>query len=1274
MLALPRSVIISLALGLLSVALLAQADRIAGRIDPSRMVALKGNVHPSAQQGFDQGPADPAMVLNYVTLAFKTSPSQQADLDQLLKDQQDPFSPQFRQWLTPEQYADRFGESPADIAKVIAWLKSEGFDIITTGRGRRYIAFNATVQQIQSALHTEIHRYRVDGMLHFANATEPSVPEAIQSMVIGFDGLHDFRARHLAARPLPAGATTGSGNPETSDGKGGHQLSPGDVWQIYDITPIINRNITGAGQKIVIVDRSDLLVSDVTLFRSTFLLPPTTPQTILVPGATDPGISTPNSEANLDLDYAGSVAPNAQLIYVYAPSEWTAVNYAIDQNLGPVISFSYYLCEEEAAATQATSAQAIAQQANAQGETWLACSGDSGAEGCDSNNYATVAGTHGLAISVYTGVPEITGVGGTTFVEGNTPTNYWAVYNGNFYAPTALGYIPETTWQGSGGGYSTIFFKPDWQAAAVTGGNARGAPDVSFSANPNHDGYIIFNSGQYAVVGGTSVGTPVMAGMVALLNQYLGTNGVGNINPNLYRLQQTAPNVFHDITTGNNFHLCQSGSTGCTNGFTSIGFNAGPGWDPVTGIGSVDAYNLLTEWGSGQVTTTTTVTANPASITLGSQTTLTVTVKSVASSITPTGTVAFTLSGTSLGTATLSGSGGTATATLTLYGSQVPAGNDAIQATYGGDHNVNGSSASVTVSVIVPVATSAVIPTITPNPIYQEAPDAQGDTWFYTIQLTEVAGVGTTLTGLTINGTDYSSQIVGFFGTASIPANGTIAASRRAQGLTVPLQAVFSFTGKDAGGHVWTQQASATFLGPQISAIMQLVGAPATVRQDPTQDPSCQYYQNLGLQEVNGHGVTLTRFLAAGSDYSNQIGYFFGSYTLPANGFLLAGICWDLTGDTLPETLSYEIDGTDDGGNPVSATVSAYFEGPATNPGVLSTTADPNNDVVAMVVATSAQSTTASVAVTVGSGQPWSVTVFPSNRASNWLVAYPLSGTGPATVNLSAAGAGLANGLYQATLVFQSVNALPESIAVAINFVVGQPQISSIVNGASLTNTGLSPGLIFTLFGTGVGPAQGQTLQLDDNGDVTTDLSGVQVLVGGTFAPLLYLGQNQINAVAPYEIAGSVGTSVSVQVINNGVQGPVTSANVVAEAPAIFSLGNGQGAILNQDGSVNGPGNPAAKGSIIQIYGTGEGQINPPGVDGSIATEPLAGLPRPVAPFSLTIGGVSATYTYAGTAPQSFEGFFQVDAAIPSNVGSGNVPVILKVGGVSSQPLNVAVQ
>jgi uncharacterized protein (TIGR03437 family) len=184
----------------------------------------------------------------------------------------------------------------------------------------------------------------------------------------------------------------------------------------------------------------------------------------------------------------------------------------------------------------------------------------------------------------------------------------------------------------------------------------------------------------------------------------------------------------------------------------------------------------------------------------------------------------------------------------------------------------------------------------------------------------------------------------------------------------------------------------------------------------------------------------------------------------------------------------------------------------------------------------------------------------------------------------------------------------------------------------------------------------------------------VQVLVNGAAAPLLFVRADQINAVAPYEIANSVGQHVNVQVVNNGVKGNSIGEAVVNTAPAIFSLGNGQGAILNQDNTVNGAGNPAAKGSVITIYATGEGQLNPSGIDGRLAFDPLASLPRPAAPVQVSIGGMNAAYTYAGTAPTSFEGFFQVNAVVPPNTPSGAVPVILTVGGIPSPPLNVVVR
>ncbi len=1261
---------ISAILALLPLTLLAQADRISAQVDATSLRQVVGNISPQATPAFDEGPVDPAMKLNYIQLVLKPSVAQQSQLDQLLIDQQNPGSPDFRKWLTPEQFADRFGVSQGDIGKITGWMRSQGFDIITVARGRRFIAFNATAQQIQSALKTELHHYRVDGELHFANAMEPLVPAAIQPLVLGFMGLDDFQPKSmLSGRAVKPRFTTSNGT---------HILTPGDLDIIYHVTPIYNSGYTGSGMDIAIIGRTAIKLADIDAFRTSFGLSNNQPQVLLVPGATNPGIVAGDEvESDLDLEYSGGIARDAHVIFVFATNIHVSLSYAIDQALAPVISYSYGQCELDASAAGAGSDQSLAQQANAQGVTWIASAGDAGAAACDQG---AKQASHGATVEVESAIPEVTAVGGTMFNENGNPGAYWNTANGTD-GSSALGYIPEKVWNEStsdslaagGGGYSSFFFRGAWQVGpGVPAGSARGIPDVALAAAGGHDPYFIVTGGQLDTVGGTSAAAPSFAGMIVLLNQYLGTNGLGNINPSLYRMATTTAGVFHDITIGGNFIPCVAGSPNCgPTGY--FGYGATPGWDAVSGLGSVDATQMLNQWTSGAVSTTTTVAASPGTFGLNASTQVTATVTS-SSNVTPTGVVNFTVGSTAVGTATLSGSGSTATGSLTVYGSQLPVGNDTIEASYGGDNNVNGSNGSVSVSVSVPQQASAVVPSVNPDPVYKEKPDAAGNSWFFTVTLTEVAGASTTLTGFTFNGQDFSSSITNFFGSSAIPANGTLTAVLEDGGLTVPAQVVMGFSGMDPGGRQWNQQITVPFYGPQITAAMQLVGLPDTILEDPVQAANCPWFQNLGLQELNGHPVYLQHFYADGQDLSSQIAYYFGSSTLPPFGALFTGICWDVSGDTLPETLSYEIDGVDDSGNPISTTTQATFKPAAANPGTLATSADSTYDVVQLAVTDPSQSTTGSVNVTVNSGQAWSVSLFPSNRTTKWLTIYPASGTGPATVNLSASGSDLAAGLYQATLVFQSVNALPESIAVTVNFVVGTPQIGAVVNGASLANTGLSPGLIFTVFGAGMGPAMGQTLALDQNGNVAGDLSGVTVFVDNIPAPMLYLGLNQINVVAPYEIAGKVGQSVAVQVDDNGVTSNSFNTKVVATAPAIFSLGNGQGAILNQDGSVNGPGNPAARGSYIQIYGTGEGQLNPSGVDGQIANETIQNLPRPVAPFSLTIGGVSATYSYAGTAPQSFEGFLQVNAQIPAGIGTGNQPVILNIGGATSVPLNVAVK
>jgi subtilase family serine protease len=237
---------------LLPCALLAQPDRLTAPIDARRTVVLRGNVHAMAQPQFDQGPVEPAFRLGYVTLMLKKTDAQQAALEQLLDEQQDPASPNYHNWLTPEQYADRFGLSQHDLDKISAWLQAEGFTVEYVARGRNWLAFSGTAGQVRAAFQTEIHRYRVDGEMHFAAAAEPWVPASLEPVVAGFAGLDDFYPK-APRRPSPA----------YTDGTGAHTLAPGDLATIYDITKLYQAGFDGTGQTIAIIGQSAVDPSDI---------------------------------------------------------------------------------------------------------------------------------------------------------------------------------------------------------------------------------------------------------------------------------------------------------------------------------------------------------------------------------------------------------------------------------------------------------------------------------------------------------------------------------------------------------------------------------------------------------------------------------------------------------------------------------------------------------------------------------------------------------------------------------------------------------------------------------------------------------------------------------------------------------------------------------------------------------------------------------------------------------------------------------------------------
>jgi uncharacterized protein (TIGR03437 family) len=710
----PQSLLIACILG---GALSAQPRLIKGPIQDTQRSRMTGHVHPMAKAENDLGPLDASVTLPAITLVLRQTPEQQADLDRLLTAQQDPSSPDYHRWLSPEQYADRFGASPDDIAKITAWLAQHNLHVNTVGRARTSVVFTGAAGDVEQALQISFHRYSVDGLTHFANTGEPSLPTALQTAVLAIHGLHDFR---MQAKAVLRQALDPNYNSSSS---GNHYLSPDDLGTIYNIKALWNAGFDGTGQKVVIAGQTRVNLADIQQFRAKFQLPAADPQLVLVPNLQDPGtVKGDLGEADLDLEWTGASAPQATLVYVYSYNVTDAVQYAIDQNLGSVLSVSYGLCEPLSLRSDMLTMQKLAQQANAEGMTWVNAAGDSGGADCYSGTSGSGGSSNGagLAVDSPADVPEVTGIGGTTFREGSA--QYWNAAN-NANGGSAISYIPETVWNDStpgnpgagGGGASTVFAQPTWQTGlGVPNNSARNVPDIALAASPNHDGYMVYSGGQLAVYGGTSAGTPSFAGIVALLNHYLVSTGaqnapgVGNINPRLYALAQSGTGAFHDVTTGDNIVTvtCGARARNCVPG--SYGYAAGQGYDQASGLGSVDAYNLVTSWRGGASARASAFIALQATATSVASTgsvTVTATVTST-SGATPTGAITFTSGGKQIGVAPLSGTGSSASASITVGAAQLQVGTNSIVAQYSGDTTLNAATGSISVTV-TPVTSSA---------------------------------------------------------------------------------------------------------------------------------------------------------------------------------------------------------------------------------------------------------------------------------------------------------------------------------------------------------------------------------------------------------------------------------------------------------------------------------------------------------------------------------------------------------------------------------------
>jgi uncharacterized protein (TIGR03437 family) len=228
----------------------------------------------------------------------------------------------------------------------------------------------------------------------------------------------------------------------------------------------------------------------------------------------------------------------------------------------------------------------------------------------------------------------------------------------------------------------------------------------------------------------------------------------------------------------------------------------------------------------------------------------------------------------------------------------------------------------------------------------------------------------------------------------------------------------------------------------------------------------------------------------------------------------------------------------------------------------------------------------------------------------------------------------------------------------------GDVEMGAVTSGASFQIGSLAPGEIVALFGSGIGPTQPSGAQLDSAGRISTLVSGTRVLFDGVPASLLYVSSSQVTAVVPFGVARP---STQIQVEFSGQLSQAVTAQIADAAPALFTLdssGSGPGAIINEDGTLNTANNPAARGSVVSLYGTGTGQTNPPGQDGQIAGAQLASSALTVA---VSIGGQDAPVLYAGTAPGAVWALTQVNARIPANIDAGAVAVVLRAGDAASQ-------
>jgi subtilase family serine protease len=465
------SVLVAVLCGVCTLAA-AEQRSITLKVDENSLTRLHGQVNRAARPEFDRGRAPDSLPQEHILMMLRRSEPREQELQQFIRRQYDPHSPDFHRWLTPQQFGERFGPSNQDIGKVTQWLMQRGFRLNNVPASGLFVDFSGTAGQVTQAFHTEIHHYRVNGQDHYANASDPYIPSALAPVVSGFRALNDFHPRPQASRPSTAhlDRTTGKwlrANAEsshlTSSANAMYVAGPQDFATIYGVNQVWKEGVVGTGQTIGVVGATNLENADIQNFRDAFgitaLGPNGSVQTENPPSTVcaAPAPSANYPEGYLDAEWAGAMAPDATVDYVACGDQGVTLgaDLAAAYMIGDpahaqrisVLSTSYGDCE---ALPQSEASQfyvSLWQQAAAEGITVVVAAADTGADGCQDVYYYA---TEGLSVDNAASTPYNIAAGGTDFsdVFSGTAATYWAATNGaNFLS--AQSYIPEMAWNES---------------------------------------------------------------------------------------------------------------------------------------------------------------------------------------------------------------------------------------------------------------------------------------------------------------------------------------------------------------------------------------------------------------------------------------------------------------------------------------------------------------------------------------------------------------------------------------------------------------------------------------------------------------------------------------------------------------------------------------------------------------------------------------------------------------------------------------------------------